>query len=144
MKDNTMNKENNMTLPPITSAFLVLTQACNLKCKYCFVVQKPSFKIGDIDSGASEERRWDIIAQFNPKTVVSSDQSLCADCPMYMICDGACTINNYFVNGSLNVMPDILCFYYRCLYEEAKRIQAEAKKEAINPTILRKRGIFKC
>ena len=29
------------SLPEITSAFLVLTQACNLKCKYCFVVQKP-------------------------------------------------------------------------------------------------------
>lgn len=101
------------------------------------------FKIGNIDNGASDERRWSIIGKFNPKTVISSDQSLCSDCPMYMICDGACTINNYFASGNLNVMPSILCFYYRCLYEEAKRIQAEATKATINPTILRKRGIIR-
>lgn len=31
-----------MNLPKITSAFFVLTGACNLKCSYCFVQQNPS------------------------------------------------------------------------------------------------------
>lgn len=31
-----------MVLPKITSAMLVLTHACNLKCRYCFVHQEPS------------------------------------------------------------------------------------------------------
>lgn len=30
-----------MTLPKITSAMLILTHACNLKCRYCFVHQEP-------------------------------------------------------------------------------------------------------
>lgn len=31
------------TLPKITSAFLNLTNACNLACRYCFVEQKPDY-----------------------------------------------------------------------------------------------------
>lgn len=33
--------ENRVILPKITSAFLVLTESCNLKCKYCWVNQNP-------------------------------------------------------------------------------------------------------
>ena len=32
-----------MELPKITSAFLNLTNSCNLTCRYCFVEQKPEF-----------------------------------------------------------------------------------------------------
>ena len=32
-----------MELPKITSAFLNLTNSCNLACRYCFVEQKPEF-----------------------------------------------------------------------------------------------------
>ena len=29
-------------LPKITSAMLVVTHACNLRCRYCFVQKEPS------------------------------------------------------------------------------------------------------
>lgn len=35
--------EKNYNLPRITSAMLVLTHACNLRCRYCFVKQNPSY-----------------------------------------------------------------------------------------------------
>lgn len=37
---STANK-NNKELPKIVGGFLNITQKCNLKCKYCFVVQQP-------------------------------------------------------------------------------------------------------
>lgn len=33
----------NRPLPKITSAFLIVTLACNLRCKYCFIHQQPAF-----------------------------------------------------------------------------------------------------
>ena len=32
-----------MKLPEISSAFLNLTNACNLACRYCFVKQSPDY-----------------------------------------------------------------------------------------------------
>lgn len=32
-----------MSLPPITSVMLVLTHACNLRCRYCFVEKQPEY-----------------------------------------------------------------------------------------------------
>lgn len=38
---STTNKCGGYNLPPITSAFFILTEQCNLKCTYCFVKQNP-------------------------------------------------------------------------------------------------------
>lgn len=98
-----------------------------------------NFLIGDIYSGTDNEKRMAIINKFDPKLVHSTDDMDCGECPFYMICDGACTINNYFANNDLNIMPSILCFYYQCLYKEALR----ARKDLYNIiNTSKKRGII--
>lgn len=81
------------------------------------------FKIGDIYNGEDEEARQNIIKQFNTKKVYCENHIYkCEECKLNRICDGGCTINNYFKTGDLNCMPAILCYYYQCLYNEAERI----------------------
>lgn len=41
-------------LPLITSVFLNLTNACNLKCRYCFVAQSPSYMSFDVAKDAAD------------------------------------------------------------------------------------------
>jgi uncharacterized protein len=100
------------------------------------------FIIGDIYNGTDNEKRMNIINKFNPKLVHSTEGTECIRCPFNNICDGACTINNYFANGDLNIMPSILCFYYQCLYKEALAIYNLGKEYENKLSILKKRGIF--
>lgn len=86
------------------------------------------FIIGNIYEGTDNDKRMAILEQFDPKKVHSTDDMDCSKCPFNMVCDGACTINNYFASGDLNIMPSILCFYYQCLCKEAKRITEVANK----------------
>lgn len=80
------------------------------------------FAIGNIYDGVDDEKRWEIMKDFDPKKVVRSDGKSCDDCLMNGICNGACTINNYLSTGDLNTMPDILCEYYQIALDEAIRI----------------------
>lgn len=41
-------------LPPITSAFLNVTNACNLACRYCFVEQHPNYMTFDVAKDAAD------------------------------------------------------------------------------------------
>lgn len=100
------------------------------------------FIIGDIYNGTDNQKRMEIINKFDPKRVHSSDGMKCETCPFNYICDGACSINNYFANGDLNIMPSILCFYYQSLYEEALRLYELAKKYENHIEIFRNRGIL--
>lgn len=79
------------------------------------------FQIGNIYEGEDNEKRMAIINEFDTKKVHSTED-ICPSCPFYMICDGGCSINNYFANKDLNIMPSILCYYYKCLYYEAVRV----------------------
>lgn len=90
------------------------------------------FLIGNIYTGVDNEKRMDIINQFDPRNVIRSDNKPCKGCLMNKICDGACLINNYLANGDLNIMPEILCLYYQILLDEALRIikvMADEKNE---------------
>lgn len=100
------------------------------------------FVIGDIYNGTDNEKRMDIISKFDPKSVRSTDDMDCRKCPFDMICDGSCTINNYFANGDLNIMPSILCFYYQALFKEAQRVQEFIKKIDKVVITAKKRGIL--
>lgn len=100
------------------------------------------FIIGNIYNGTDNEKRMAIIEKFDPKKVHSTENMDCKKCPFYMICDGACTINNYFANGDLNIMPSILCFYYQCLYKEAVRIRNTAEKMEAMVERFKRRGIL--
>lgn len=101
------------------------------------------FVIGDIYTGTDPKKRMDIINKFDTKKVKSTEDMDCGTCPFYLICDGACAINNYFSSGDLNIMPSILCFYYQCLYREAQRIRYEINKYQQLIENSRKRGIIK-
>ncbi|KYH33282.1 anaerobic sulfatase-maturating enzyme [Clostridium tepidiprofundi DSM 19306] len=101
------------------------------------------FIIGDIYKGTNKNRRMNIIKKFDPKKVHSTDDMDCKKCPFYRICDGACTINNYFANGDLNIMPSILCFYYQCLYREAVQIRKTAEQFENVVERFRNKGILK-
>ena len=41
-------------LPRITSAFLNVTNACNLACRYCFVEQHPNYMTLDVAMDAAK------------------------------------------------------------------------------------------
>lgn len=98
------------------------------------------FKIGDIYNGEDNKKRLEIIRKYDPLKVVSSDgKRQCIDCDMNNICDGACLINNYFVNKDLNIMPSILCFYYQVLLKKAKEISNRLETEY---NILTNKGII--
>ena len=81
------------------------------------------FIIGNIYDGVDDEARMNIINQFNMHKVSCQNNTYnCSECKLDNICDGGCLINNYFVTGSLNIMPEILCFYYRTLLDKAEEI----------------------
>lgn len=100
------------------------------------------FIIGDIYNGTDNEKRMKVIEKFDPKKVHSTEDMDCKRCPFYMICEGACSINNYFSNGDLNIMPSILCFYYQCLYKEAVRVSESIKSFENMANICRNKGII--
>jgi uncharacterized protein len=100
------------------------------------------FQIGNIYEGENNEKRMAVINEFNPKIVHSTEYMECKECPFNMICDGACTINNYFATGDLNVMPSILCYYYQCLYYEAVRITQLALKYERMVNIFKKNRVL--
>ncbi|WDV47884.1 radical SAM protein [Clostridiaceae bacterium M8S5] len=88
------------------------------------------FVIGDIYNGEDNEARLNIIRQFHPHKVVSSaGKKACEQCRFNRICNGACLINNYFANEDLNIMPDLLCYFYQILLDKAEDIVNKAKKE---------------
>lgn len=100
------------------------------------------FIIGDIYNSTDNKKRMEIINKFDIKKVHSTEDMKCETCPFNYVCDGACTINNYFANGDLNIMPSILCFYYQCLYKEALKIYEHAQKCEHDLNIFKQKGIL--
>jgi radical SAM protein with 4Fe4S-binding SPASM domain len=88
------------------------------------------FVIGDIYKGEDNKKRLEIINRYDPMKVVSSEGiQACKSCKLNNVCEGACLINNYFVNGDFNVMPSILCFYYQTLLNKAEKISKQLQRE---------------
>lgn len=52
--NNSINQNHQINLPKITGGFLNVTQQCNLKCKYCFVVQQPKVMSYQIAQDAAD------------------------------------------------------------------------------------------
>lgn len=80
------------------------------------------FTIGNIYTGVDDEKRWEVMAGFDPRVVRRSDMKSCIDCEINKICTGSCTINNYFATGDLNIMPAVLCLFYQLMIKEYRRI----------------------
>jgi len=74
------------------------------------------FIIGNLFTEIYNDKRWEIINSFDVKKVRCSDSKRCKTCRLHNICDGYCSINNYFSCGDLTIVPEILCkFYNICL-----------------------------
>lgn len=91
-----------------------------------------TFKIGNIYDGIDKEKRYEIATSFNSKNVICSDKEYCDDCPKKRICDGGCTINNYFKHGNLHTVDYVYCWYERVCMDLAFEILEACKRENLN------------
>ena len=85
------------------------------------------FLIGDIYNGVDEDKRWQIADSFNTRDVKCSKEEYCKDCPKYRICNGGCTINNYFKTKDLHIQDYVLCWHERKCIEMAFEILKAVK-----------------
>lgn len=77
------------------------------------------FYIGNIFTGVEEERRIKLMDMFDKEVVTGKN---CQSCKYNRICDGGCVANNYLITGSLNVVPEIYCWWTQLILDEAIRI----------------------
>ena len=80
------------------------------------------FKVGNIYDGVDDEKRYQIAESFNPVNVVCSKADYCEDCPKKRICDGGCTINNFFKADDLHTVDFVYCWWERKCMEMALEI----------------------
>lgn len=85
------------------------------------------FVIGNIYTGMLEEKRWNIMSDFDPRNIIRSDGKTCRGCELNQVCDGACSINNFFATGDLEIMPAVLCEFYNIMIREQRRIMQELR-----------------
>lgn len=74
------------------------------------------FCIGNIYTGIKNEKRQSLIEMFNSKPVKGE---YCESCRYNRICNGECVAQNYFINGDINYMPEMNCWWKRFLLDEA-------------------------
>jgi radical SAM protein with 4Fe4S-binding SPASM domain len=77
------------------------------------------FKIGNIYSGVDDSKRFALINLFDSKSIHMKE---CSDCLYNNICDGDCVANNYLLNGDVNKVSEIMCWWKRLLLENAIKI----------------------
>lgn len=78
--------------------------------------------IGDIYSGVDNHKRRELVKKFNGDNFHAVGEHNCDKCGYSPICDGGCVANNYLINGDVNKMPEMYCFWCKLLFEEAKRM----------------------
>lgn len=76
------------------------------------------FYIGSIFSGVDDDRRRALMDAFDALPVRGE---YCAECEYDRICDGGCVANNYMTTGSVNVLPEVYCWWKRLILHEAGR-----------------------
>lgn len=76
------------------------------------------FIIGDIYSRADNQRRLNLANRFDIKKV-SNVSKTCESCKLNTICDGGCAANNYLINGDINMLSDMYCYWLQILLDEA-------------------------
>ncbi|MBQ3114867.1 MAG: radical SAM protein [Clostridia bacterium] len=74
------------------------------------------FYIGNLTDGIYEERREALTSLYNAIAVSGAN---CAECKYDVICDGGCAANNYLVNGDINKIPEVFCWWRQILLDEA-------------------------
>ena len=86
------------------------------------------FKIGNIYSGVDDNKRLSVANSFDTQNVVCSKKEYCEDCIKRRICDGGCSINNYFKNKDLHVVDYVMCWYERKCIEKVYKIMKMEKE----------------
>ena len=86
------------------------------------------FLIGNIYTGVDDAKRLELAGSFDSMNVYCSKKEYCNDCIKRRICDGGCSINNFFKNKDLHVQDYVMCWYERACIEKAYRIMLEEKK----------------
>lgn len=86
------------------------------------------FMIGNIYSGVDDARRYALVNSFDALNAVCSKKEYCDDCIKRRICDGGCSINNFFKNKDLHVQDYVMCWYERKCIEKMYRIMKMEKK----------------
>ena len=74
------------------------------------------FYIGNIFDGERDDLRYRLIDLYDSAPARGVD---CETCKLNRICDGGCVANNYMINGALNVLPEVYCWWKRLLLDEA-------------------------
>ena len=86
------------------------------------------FLIGNIYDGIDENKRLEIVNSFNSQNVICSRKEYCETCIKRRICDGGCSINNYFKNKDLHIQDYVICWYERKCIEKMYRIMKMEKE----------------
>lgn len=86
------------------------------------------FLFGNIYDGIDEEKRIQIVNSFDSQNVVCSRKEYCDSCVKRRICDGGCSINNYFKSGDLHIVDYVMCWYERACIEKAYKIMKLEKE----------------
>ena len=71
------------------------------------------FLIGNIYDGVDDEKRLAVANSFDTQNVVCSRKEFCDDCIKRRVCDGGCSINNFFKNKDLHIQDYTMCRYER-------------------------------
>lgn len=87
-----------------------------------------TFLIGNIYSGVDDAKRYEVANSFNTQNVVCSKKEYCDDCIKRRICDGGCSINNFFKNKDLHIKDYTMCYYERACIEKVYRIMKLEKE----------------
>ena len=77
------------------------------------------FYIGNIYTGVENDRRVSLMNLFDSTPATGSN---CNTCKYNRVCTGGCVANNYLINGSLSVNPDMFCWWQQIVLESAIRI----------------------
>lgn len=86
------------------------------------------FLIGNIYSGIDDDKRNRLAYSFNTDNVVCSKKDYCETCVKRRICDGGCSINNYFKAKDLHVQDYVMCFFERQCIEKVYKIMKLEKE----------------
>lgn len=86
------------------------------------------FLIGNIYSGIDDAKRLELAGSFDTMNVYCSKKEYCDDCIKRRICDGGCSINNYFKNADLHIQDYVICWYERACIEKMYKIMKMEKE----------------
>ncbi len=77
------------------------------------------FYLGDIYQGVDPDRSRALVDQCDDEVSGGLD---CQNCLMSEICDRGCAPNNYLWGGKFKTPPEIYCYFYRTIMQDAIRV----------------------